>query len=123
MILHDREVRMAFPVGAMQDISELCPGRDIRRIAEIFNIDDEGMFDFGVVVKLAAILSYWGEEQYAFFHKGYEANPLTEHELMLCTADEIRNLFVGVMDAINFGNKTEIETETPKKDQATTETR
>lgn len=115
MILHDRQVRMAFPVGAMQDVAKLCPNRDIRRISELFNLDDEAGFDFGLAVKLAAILSYWGEEQYAFFHKGYEAQPFTEHELNLLSTDEIRDLFMEVMNAITNGNKTEVETEPPKK--------
>lgn len=115
MILHDRDVRMAFPVGAMQDVAKLCPNRDIRRIAELFTLDDEAGFDFGLAVKLAAILSYWGEEQYAFFHPGYEPKPFSEHELNLLSSDEIRDLFTEVMNAISAGNKTEVETEPPKK--------
>ena len=115
MILHDREVHMAFPIGAMQDVAKLCPNRDIRRIAELFHLDDESAFDFGLAVKLAAILSYWGEEQFAYFHKGYEANPFTEHELNLLSPDEIKEIFDVVVKTITNGNKREVETEEPKK--------
>lgn len=119
MVLHDREVRMAFPVGAMQDVAKLCPDNDIRKIGELFDLSDESKaFDFALVVKLASILSYWGEEQYAFYHAGYEARPFTEHELNLLSVEDINALFSEVMNAMTEGNKTTVQTESadPKKE-------
>lgn len=110
MVLHDREVRMAFPVGAMQDISALCPDGDIRRMMELFDISNKPM-DFAVVIKMVAILSYWGEEQYAFFHPGHEPRPFTEKELKLLSVAEVQQLFVDAVSTINGDSKREIETE------------
>lgn len=115
MILHDREVRMAFTVGAMQAVAQLCPEKDIRRISEIFNTDNEAeAFDLGLVVKLGAILSYWGEEQWAWNHPGYEAHPFTEHELMMLMPDEIMTLFAEAMNVMTRDNTREVEAEPEK---------
>lgn len=119
MVLHGREVKMAFPVGAMQDVAEICPNKDIRRMAELFDMtDDSKPIDFGTIIKIASVLSYWGEEQYAFFHPDYEARPFTEHELKMLSSAEIQALFVEAVSTITNDSARTIETESvdPKKE-------
>lgn len=119
MKLHDREVRMAFNVGAMQDISRLCPDNDIRRISELFDGDESRPFDFGLVVKFASILSYWGEKQYAYEHPGYEPRPFTTEELNLLMPADVQALFTEAMSVMGGDSRQTVETEpekNPKKD-------
>ena len=119
MILHNREVRMAFNVGAMQDIAQLCPDKDIRKISDLFDGDESKPFDFGLVVKLASILSYWGEKQYAYNNPGYEPQPFAEEELNLMMPADIRALFSEAMTVMAGDGKQTVETEpekNPKKE-------
>ena len=120
MKLHDREVKMAFNVGAMQDISRLCPDNDIRKIDTVFDFDDESRpFDFGLVVRFAAILSSWGEKQYAYEHPGYEPRPFTTEELNLLQPADINELFAEAMRVMRGDSQQTVETEperNPKKD-------
>lgn len=114
MELHGREVRLAFTTGAMQDIAQLCPGKDIRRLAEVFSADEDAPIDMGVIVKFAAILSEWGEEAYQWENPGYTPKPFSERELLAAKPAFLRDLFEEVMRVMREDGETTVETEPDK---------
>lgn len=119
MKLHGREVMMAYTVGAMQDIAQMCPDKDIRKIGDLFSADDDMPFDFGAVIKLVSILSYWGEEKHRWENPGYERRPFTEDELKTLMPDQIQTLLTSAMSVMRGDSEQTIETEpekNPKKD-------
>ena len=119
MELHGREVRMAYTVGAMQDIAQMCPDKDIRKIGEMFSTDDDAPFDFGAMIKLVSILSYWGEEKHRWENPGYERRPFTEEELRTLMPDQVQTLMRGAMGVMHGDSEQSVEAEpekNPKKD-------
>jgi len=111
MILHGREVRLAYTVGAMQDISRLCPDNDIRRIGEIFPADETSPLDLGIVVKFVSILSYWGEEKRRWEEPGYERKPFTVEELNTFPGRTINELLMLGLKTMNEDSEQTVETE------------
>ena len=115
MELHNRFLRFAFTVVAMQDVAQLCPNKDIRRLAEVFEVDADKPLDYGVIAKFAAALSYWGEQKERWENPGYKPNPFTEEELLALSPAEIRGVFEEMTKAIRQDNAVSVEAEPAEK--------
>jgi len=122
MIVHGREIHLAFTAGAMDELAKLCPGGNIRRMGELFDVEDENKpLDMGLLVKMIAILSDWGEKKMRYETPGYERRPFTVEELGVCDVQTIRDIFTVAMAQIHADSAQTVETEPAEKPGKKTE--
>lgn len=100
----DRKYNFAFTIGAVKEICERCPDRDIERIQELFNEDNYiDMLDN--MTWFICVLSKWSVFKETRSYEG----ALTEDDVMVMDMDEIRELFDQAMGAFRKDKDPETE--------------
>lgn len=120
MIVHGREVNFLKTVGAVCEIAEHCPGKDLKNITALWKD--------GTQVETAnnfAIIIIAMNKGYEFAQKWedpeYKPNPITIEELM----DLDYNVFMGLFREATvafYGDSQTVEAEESKKKEEITET-
>lgn len=112
MFIHGREVRFLLSTGAMKEISEACPDKDLRNLSKTLSNTADS---FDIIAKMAVSMSKWYEIEQAYVQKGYKGIALAYNECMVMDLEEFGQLTNEVMEAFQAGQKTTIETEPIKK--------
>lgn len=110
MNIFGKELHMAFTIGAMDKMAEMCPDGDITKLAQAL----DGYKNIGRLAKMVAILS----EQYELRKQaetGEEPNPVTEKEVMLLMPNEITELETELFNQIGVDATAKVETKATKK--------
>lgn len=111
MIIHGKDIRFKLTTGASGEIADLCPNRDINRIAEMMN----GAFGDSVRVcdKFCVILNKWyvRSEKYA----GREADSLDEGEILVLDPDDYKKVMQEAMRTFAGDTAQEVEVKATKK--------
>lgn len=111
MNIFGKELHMAFTIGAMDQMAEMCPDGDITKLAEAL----DGYRNIGRLAKFVAILS----EQYELrkqMETGEAPNPITEEQIMLLMPSEITELETELFAQIGSDATTKVETKAKKEE-------
>ena len=119
MKIHGREVGLLKSVGAVCELTEMCPERKLNNITMLVEGDEIEVAHN--VVKIVCILSRAYEENKRFEDHDYKPNPLTEEECMLIDDADMTKLYGEALGTIYAVNRT-VEVEEPKKKEEINET-
>lgn len=117
MIIHGREIKFLVTVGAACELADMCPGKDIKRIAELLSDEKPLQVIQGVNAKIVHLLNAGYEKAMEFEEPGYTARPITVEELMTLPPKVFNGLVIEAYAAINEGNKTTVDVEPDKKNE------
>lgn len=112
MMIHGREVHFRRTVWATCEISKLCPGRDLARLAEAMG--DNFADNMEVTARIAVILSEADAQARRWEGKG-DVRPLMMEELMTLDLAEFVSVTTEAMAAFNRDAETTVEAEPVKK--------
>ena len=120
MIYHDREVGFLRTVGAVNEISKICPKQNISKLGDVIHSEstvtrNEAWFTF------ICALSRGYEMSKHFFDKSYKPNPITKEELEISEDGEV-TLLISEATLAWVGDARTVEAEEPKKKEETSET-
>lgn len=111
MIIHGKDIRFKLTTGASGEIADLCPNRDISRIAEMLN----GAFGDSVRIcdKFCVILNKWyvRAEKYA----GRKADSLDEGEILVLDPSEYNQIMTEAMNAFKGDTAQDVDVKPIKK--------
>ena len=115
MMIHGREVHFRRTVWATCEISKLCPGRDLARLAEAMG--DNFADNMEVTARIAEILSRADAEARSWEEHNFDAvnMALTAEELMTLDLAEFVSVTTEAMAAFNRDAETTVEAEPVKK--------
>lgn len=107
-----------FTIGAIKDVCERCPDRDITRVEELFS-DNDYVTTLDNMAWFISTLDYWGTKKTT----GSAEGALTVDDIMLMDMKEIKELFSEAMTAFKNDQKSETEIAPAKKTKATSKTK
>lgn len=116
MRIGEKEYGFRYTVGAEEEIARLCPGEDLRRIAELLR----DMTPTGVRARaeLLCVLSRWDEKARHFENSEHVEQPLTMELLALQPKAVFVELQNEAFAAIKADSQPSVEAEPEKKDAA-----
>lgn len=111
MIIHGKDIRFKLTTGASGEIADLCPNRDLNRIAEMMS----GAFGDSVRIcdKFCVILNKWYVRAEKF--AGRKADSLEEGEILVLDPDEYAQVMKEAMSVFRADTKQEVEVKPTKK--------
>lgn len=111
MIIHGKDIRFRLTTGASGEIADLCPNRDINRIAEMLS----GAFGDSVRVcdKFCVILNKWYVRAEKF--AGRKADSLEEGEILVLDPAEYNQVMREAMSAFAGDSAQTVEVKATKK--------
>lgn len=114
MKIRGREINFLKTVKATCDLIELCPDKDVNRIAEVFN------GNVADAQKAAAVLIHTLNESYEmskhYNEPNYEPHVISIDEIMYLTQEDFTELLNEAMEVFTENNSTvEIEKTSKKK--------
>ena len=112
MKIHGREVGMLKSVGAVCELTEMCPERKLNNITMLVQGDEIDVMKN--IIKIVCILSKAYEDNKRFEDPDYKPNPLTEEECMLIDDADLTKLYEKAIETIYAVNRT-VEVEKHKK--------
>lgn len=115
MIIRGREVGFRRTIGADVDIGEICPGRNLSNISELFGEDKPLGDNIGMVVKIMLILNKWYETTAWLNDPSHQINMLTEAEVLSLDEDDFAELQNEMMAAWAKDTKQSVEATPIKK--------
>lgn len=116
MLIHGREVKFLLTVGASCEIAEMCPQGDMKRLGELMN--PEKLSDMQRVnAQIVCAMNRGYEAAREFEQPGYEARPITMHELMTLPPAVFNALVQEAFSTFTAGTKTTVEVEPDKKNE------
>lgn len=115
MEIFGREYGFLLSVGAQQELSDICPGRDLTRLPEL--LDGTVAQKTDTYIRMLCILSKWHEEARAFLEPGYEKHPLTADVINLMDKDQFAALQMEAFSTLNKGKAQTVEAEPAKKNE------
>lgn len=120
MKVHGREVNLLKTVGAVCDIEEGCPEKNLKNLSALFGADTyrEKLKAYSLII---CALSRGYEEAKHFEDDKYVPNPLTEEELLHVSQDELNELFMEATRVFYSMDQT-VEVDDSKKKEETSET-
>ena len=107
MIINGKERKFEFTVGAADDVSELCPGKDIANFSKIY----EGRNKVKVDKKLALILNHAAEDHLHYEDPDHTPDYLTDDDLNFMSFWDLDKLEAELTAAMAAGVKTAVKTE------------
>lgn len=110
MIINGREVKFRRTVGADMEIGELCPGRDLGRIGDLFGDGMTFSDNVASVTRIMLILNKWAEATARLNDPDYVPAPLTEDEILTLDETDFADLQQEMMDAWARDTKRTVET-------------
>ena len=120
MIIHGREIKFLKTVGAVCEISEHCPGKDLKNITSLWKDGTQAEATNNFAIIISAL-----NKGYEFAQKWedpeYKPNPITIEELMSLNYDVFMSLFTEATIAF-YGDEQTVEVEESKKKEEITET-
>lgn len=120
MLVHGREVKFLKTVGAVCEIAEHCPGKDLKNITALWaNTTDVDMANNFAIIICAMSKGYESAQKWE--DPEYTPNPVTVEELMSIDYDTFMGLFREATVAF-YGDEQTVEAEEPKKKDHKTET-
>lgn len=119
MKIHGREVGLLKSVGAVCELTEMCPERKLNNITMLVQGDEIDVMKN--IIKIVCILSKAYEDNKRFEDPDYKPNPLTEEECMLIDDADMTKLYGEALGTIYAVNRT-VEVEEPKKKEEINET-
>ena len=118
-----REFPLVCTVGAMQEITDLCPDSDIKRLGELLTGKTNDAINFEA--EFIAALSRGAETQAAFAAQlrgeHYTAQPLTVAMIRALSKDEFKAAFAEAMRAYKGDTAPTVEVAPAKKNEDTAE--
>lgn len=120
MIINGKERKFGLTIEASEKIAELCENKDFSNLASLFN---GKTFNESIrnTIKLAIIMDNAYQDQKAYYDSEYTVDYLTEDDFKHLNINEINRLTEGLMEAINEGTSTSVETEPVKSTGKKTE--
>lgn len=119
MVINGHNYEMELTVKAEVAISQLCPGKDIGQLGTLMVGEFEKVVDN--IARIATALSEGYESKQKYIDKEYEKTPLQYEEIRgyieNCTHAEYLNITEQLVNVLNDGMRTEIQTETIKKNE------
>ena len=117
MIIHGREIRFRFTVGAAEDLSRLCPDGSIANIGKLLS---QGSFAARMEAtrSFVAILAKGWDDAAAFEAPGTKPQSLSSAELRSLSAPELTKLADEAMAAFLGDQTPTVEVEPEKKAEA-----
>lgn len=116
MLINDKERGFFYSVFASGKLAELCPGKSINNIGELFGDDETGAAN---LPKVARILNEADELRKVWEAKRrgetYTADILDEEELYVLPMYEIHEIELACFEAIRKGSIREVEEKPVKK--------
>lgn len=114
--------KFARTVWANKELAKLCPNHDIKRLGELFTIED---FNEQVIAtqKMMLIMNEAYIRRFKFEHRGEEPDSaeMTMEALDNMTDEEIGLLMDKMVETMAIDDKTSVDAE-PKKDEAKEQT-
>lgn len=118
MKIKGKERCFEFNVQSHEEIAKLCRDDDISNLPEIMT---NTLTSADTIISMAIAMNRGFEDHRAYDNPNYKAEYLEKEDFRFLTMAEMKLLEKEIMDAMNFGNKTEIETEEPKKKEEESE--
>lgn len=118
MKIKGKERCFEFNVQSHEEIAKLCRDNDISNLAEIMT---NTLTSADTIISMAIAMNRGFEDHRAYDNPNYKAEYLEKEDFRFLTMVEMKQLEKEIMDAMNFGNRTEIETEEPKKKEEESE--
>ena len=112
MLINGKQRDFLFSIGAYSKISRICPDNNILRLSEVLSDGNADLIPN--FMKIAVILNEQSERAKKFNGESYN-EPLTIEELEMMTFTEFPKLTAEIMSALAKGQRTEVETESSKK--------
>lgn len=119
MKIHGREVGLLKTVGAVCEISEMCPEKKLNNVKLLFQGDD--IADRKNMIALVCALNKGYESAKKFEDHDYKPNFLTEEECMSIDESDFMMLFDEAIRVFYNIDQT-VEVEEPKKKEEINET-
>ena len=118
MKIKGKERCFEFNVQSHEEIAKLCRDNDISNLPEIMT---NTLTSADTIISMAIAMNRGFEDHRAYDNPNYKAEYLEKEDFRFLTMAEMKLLEKEIMDAMNFGNKTEIEIEEPKKKEEESE--
>lgn len=118
MKIKGKERLFEFNVQSHEEVSKMCRDNDIANLSEIMG---GTLASADVIINIAIALNKGYEDHRAYESPAYHADYLEKEDFRFLTMAELKILESEVLNAMTFGNKTEIEAEESKKKEEKTE--
>lgn len=102
MEIHGREIRFLFSTGAANEVADLCPNGDLRKVPEMVGKDSKMSDQNGFAAKLIAICSKWADLERKYTEPGFVPNPLTYEEVLTLDLGVFSELLSEALDKLGM---------------------
>ena len=120
MKIKGKERLFEFNVQSHEEVSRMCRDNDIANLSEIMG---GTLANADTIINIAIALNKGYEDHRAYENPSYHAEYWEKEYFRFLNMAEMKLLESEVLKAMTIGNKTEIETEEPKKKEEKTEDR
>lgn len=110
MKVNGKERGFKLTVGASSKIAEICPGKDIKNIGELFNSSNTAQM-INIIAFVCSALSEGYEISKKFSTPGYEPDVLSQEEIFSLGISELSTLQDEMMSTIERDMNQEVITE------------
>ena len=115
MIVNGKEIKFLRTVKTTSDIANLCPDKDINRIAELFSGDLSTTLEVGA--KLIHYLNEGYEMNKHFMDRSYQPQVIGVDEIMFLEDSVYTELIQEAMQSLSNGAEQTVEVEPTKKNE------
>lgn len=115
MIINGKEIKFLRTVKTTSDISNLCPDKDINRIAELFSGDLATTLETGA--KLIHYLNEGYEMNKHFMDRSYQPQVIGVDEIMFLDDETYTKLVNEAVASMGAGAEQTVEVEPTKKNE------